>query len=533
MARRDLGTPLPPTTDVRVHADRVEKAAAQDPRAEASKLRSLHRLGREHGFRAPAVLDVDTTRGVLTLERVRIDTPLVQLLHDPAHRDAPATAAAFREAGRILGVLHQHLDPQVAADDDPVAQAAAGTDAVPEAIAALLEDHEVDRLRAEAAPAPVVSHGDYGTSNLFVDHDGIFTVLDPLPNGYSSFRSIERGSRYLDLALFDSCLLGRGPVRTFISARPRPMVGVLRQFLAGYQAQTGVQVDVELLRTVSRAVLQSYLQRRRNVPAPVAAATAAVAVTRQEPTLMSTSTESYRQSHQRRGYGEFYDETIFAGYFGDVWQHQESPTLRSWLREAASQGAVTAIDMACGTGRISQVLAQEIPSVVGVDVSAEMLTQARRRCPGVRFVERDVTADGIEGLDPADLATAFRFFMNAEPALRAAVLERLHDLLRPGGLLITNVQCNAESPAGLVRRLRHRLLGHDVHTMSHAELTELLAIHGFVVERTAWMAHWPRTGPYLAGLARRMQRPAERVARACRVPERYSAGMFMVRARRV
>jgi hypothetical protein len=62
-------------------------------------------------------------------------------------------------------------------------------------------------------------------------------------------------------------------------------------------------------------------------------------------------------------------------------------------------------------------------------------------------------------LDPAqrpsgqfDLITAFRFFLNVDPVLRAEVMEVLASMLRPGtGRLVFNIHGNKTSSAALVR----------------------------------------------------------------------------------
>jgi SAM-dependent methyltransferase len=48
-----------------------------------------------------------------------------------------------------------------------------------------------------------------------------------------------------------------------------------------------------------------------------------------------------------------------------------------------------ALDFGCGLGRLSRALAGEFEEVVGVDLSEEMLAEARRITPGVRFVVND------------------------------------------------------------------------------------------------------------------------------------------------
>ena len=56
-----------------------------------------------------------------------------------------------------------------------------------------------------------------------------------------------------------------------------------------------------------------------------------------------------------------------------------------------------------------------------------------------------------------DLITAFRFFPNAEPALRIAAMQQLAALLAPGGKLVFNNHQNDGSLTGHLRRLRRRL----------------------------------------------------------------------------
>ena len=58
----------------------------------------------------------------------------------------------------------------------------------------------------------------------------------------------------------------------------------------------------------------------------------------------------------------------------------------------ASRPRGTAVDTACGTGRLAQRLAARGHRVLGVDRSPEMVHQARRRVPGVPFAVGDLHA---------------------------------------------------------------------------------------------------------------------------------------------
>ncbi|MEJ5256496.1 MAG: class I SAM-dependent methyltransferase [Acidimicrobiales bacterium] len=239
---------------------------------------------------------------------------------------------------------------------------------------------------------------------------------------------------------------------------------------------------------------------------------------------------SYRMSHQQAGYAQFYDETIFGGYAGHLWETVERPLLETLLSQVPVREGV-ALDFACGTGRITAVVAKRFPQVIGVDVAEEMLRRARTRCPTVTFLCGDLTRELLLPPGSVELVTAFRFFQNAEPELREEVLSVFRRVLRPGGTVILNVQCNADGPAGLVQRFRRRVLGRShLRVMTIQEVRELLGRHGFRIERVEWYGFWPRTGRHLPGLAARMQRPMEFVVRLLRLPPRRCAQMFMVSA---
>lgn len=90
---------------------------------------------------------------------------------------------------------------------------------------------------------------------------------------------------------------------------------------------------------------------------------------------------------------EYYD--LRAPYYDDWWvaAARERPGWETELEEAlaAVRGLPPArtLDVACGTGFVTQHLPGE---VVGLDQSAHMLAEARRRLPGATFVQGDALA---------------------------------------------------------------------------------------------------------------------------------------------
>ncbi len=91
------------------------------------------------------------------------------------------------------------------------------------------------------------------------------------------------------------------------------------------------------------------------------------------------------------------------------------------------------LDGACGTGDLAVAdVRAGAASVVGVDFSARMLERARRKAPGIEWVEGDLLALPFEeaSFDAATVGFGVRNVADLEGALR-----ELRRVLRPGGRL--------------------------------------------------------------------------------------------------
>jgi len=203
--------------------------------------------------------------------------------------------------------------------------------------------------------------------------------------------------------------------------------------------------------------------------------------------------ETYLKSHAAEGYGRRYKSTFEAGYYGIEWQHIERPLLSKLVAQLDGIESCSCLDFACGTGRITSLLAEHARQVTGVDVSAAMLEMAQRR-DNVQLFERNIIDHPLD--KRYDLLTAFRFFVNAEPELREAAMAALAKHARPGARLIANVHVNSWSPMGLLYRTRNSLLRRTMNrTLSQAEFVDLAKRHGFEAEQTQWYGFTPRLGP--------------------------------------
>jgi ubiquinone/menaquinone biosynthesis C-methylase UbiE len=111
--------------------------------------------------------------------------------------------------------------------------------------------------------------------------------------------------------------------------------------------------------------------------------------------------------------------------------------LDAYTAMAGEFGAVTVVDVGCGTGNLACLLARAGLGVIAVDPAAASLAVARRK-PGaerVRWLHGDATA--LPSLQ-ADLATmtgnVAQVFLTGQQW--AATLRAIRDRLRPGGRLV-------------------------------------------------------------------------------------------------
>lgn len=114
----------------------------------------------------------------------------------------------------------------------------------------------------------------------------------------------------------------------------------------------------------------------------------------------------------------------------------EASTLNQIVRER-NPGAATLLDVACGTGRHLGHLRDHY-DVVGLDVDARMLEQARNRLPHVRLVEGDMRSFQLDRrFDAVTCLFSSIGYMSSTDELRAAV-SCMARHLTVGGVLIVD-----------------------------------------------------------------------------------------------
>jgi SAM-dependent methyltransferase len=159
----------------------------------------------------------------------------------------------------------------------------------------------------------------------------------------------------------------------------------------------------------------------------------------------------------------------------------------------ALQPTDTVLDIGCGLGRLTRVLAGRAERVLALDISAEMLARARELNAGldnVQWLHGDGTS--LTGVADAsvDAAVSFVVFQHVpDPAITYGYVAELGRVLRAGGWALIHVSNDAE--VHRPRRfalLRRRPKDDAAWRGSAVDLGELRATAeraGLAVERTA------------------------------------------------
>lgn len=200
------------------------------------------------------------------------------------------------------------------------------------------------------------------------------------------------------------------------------------------------------------------------------------------------SSIDYRSSHL--GKSDDYHEIFESDPYTAMMWRLERREIDRFMRDFYPSRPPEHLDFACGTGRIVEHVRDRTASSVGVDVSDSMLSVARRRNPGLEFLRADLTRDERTLPGPFDLITAFRFFPNAEPALRDEAMSALTKRLQPAGYLVFNNHMNDDSLHRDALRLSRRT---PEHGMSMAEVDGLLQRHGLRQVREHGLGLLPMT----------------------------------------
>lgn len=151
-----------------------------------------------------------------------------------------------------------------------------------------------------------------------------------------------------------------------------------------------------------------------------------------------------------------YDERRYESAEGRLFSDMEIAHLRSWL--GLAPGA-RVLDIPAGTGRLSWGLADSGATIVGVDISANMLQVAagkQRAADGknVHFLQ----GSGLQLPFPDstfDALLSFKFFHLVANDQKPAFIKEMTRVLKPGGRLVA--EFNSPYYGGILAALRYYL----------------------------------------------------------------------------
>ena len=257
---------------------------------------------------------------------------------------------------------------------------------------------------------------------------------------------------------------------------------------------------------------------------------------------MSDERAGYSQTFRKAASAAEYERFYTPGTADHaVWTHEREILADLLARHRADWPACDYLDFACGTGRVIEFMESRVSKSQGIDTSPEMLRVAATKLQRSELICTDITTSGApEGR--YDLITAFRFFLNAEPPLRVAVMRALAFRLKnPQSLLVFTNHGNPfsyKAVAWPIHRTRQLLFGRRPagNYLTHRQIKHLLDESGLqIVERFGCGLISPRLfkiAPSTAGsIERRLDCGA--LARAIGVNQIYVVGKKFPQCKRL
>lgn len=133
-----------------------------------------------------------------------------------------------------------------------------------------------------------------------------------------------------------------------------------------------------------------------------------------------------------------------------LFEQQRTRPVRDLVAAIPRESAQTAVDLGCGPGNSTEVLAERFPQarVTGLDSSTDMLGEARQRLPAVEFIQADIGDWKPAQTYDVILANASLQWVPDH----AQLYPRLVSLLNPGGVLAVQTPDNLDEPAHRLAR---------------------------------------------------------------------------------
>lgn len=144
------------------------------------------------------------------------------------------------------------------------------------------------------------------------------------------------------------------------------------------------------------------------------------------------------------------DATVWSANQYTRFENERTRPVRDLVAAIPDKPVGLAIDIGCGPGNSTEVLARRFPDAVvsGIDSSVDMIASARSRLPGIRFDIADIAAWKPAAQYDVILANAALQWLPDHPSL----YPWLAGHLAPGGSLAIQTPDNIEEPAHRLTR---------------------------------------------------------------------------------
>ena len=125
----------------------------------------------------------------------------------------------------------------------------------------------------------------------------------------------------------------------------------------------------------------------------------------------------------------------YAAQFADELEHKplDRELLSRFAAEVLGRGAV--YDLGCGPGQTTAFLHAQGVNVCGLDLSSDLLREARQKYPNIEFLQGDMLALPLTDASAAGVV-AFYAIVHLSPLKLRQALNEMFRILQPAGLLL-------------------------------------------------------------------------------------------------
>ena len=183
-------------------------------------------------------------------------------------------------------------------------------------------------------------------------------------------------------------------------------------------------------------------------------------------------------------------------YEGDIQSHDSTYKTRIDKTKSLLGESDAVLDVGCATGEISLDIAPHVQQILGIDLSVKMIELAvqkaqDRQTENIRFWHTDAFDHRLE-VGSFSAVMAFSVFHLVPDAPK--ILDRLHDLLAPDGLLISETPCLGDRgwvPRALIKTASKIGLAPSIRSFTNSEIEALVGSRNYqIVESEIWDERW-------------------------------------------